>query len=69
MDDDQAMTERPDGFNHQTLEAIRLMAVERVRGGRATILGGDFVRLSSHDDPQMAQGGITTRSGTESVAC
>jgi hypothetical protein len=27
------------GFDHQTLEAIRLMAVEQVRGGEA-ILGG-----------------------------
>ena len=43
----------------QTLEAIRLMAVERVRGGELAILGGDFVRLSSHDDLQMAQGGVT----------
>jgi hypothetical protein len=40
------------GFDHWTLEALRLMAVERVRG--AAIGGGGFVRLSSHDDLQMA---------------
>ena len=37
-------------------------------GRRAAILGGDFVRLSSHDDLQMAQGGVTPWSGTESAA-
>ena len=40
-------------FDHQTLEAIRLMAVERVREGEpaAEVIAG--LRIQSHDDLQM----------------
>ena len=55
------------GFDHRTLEAIRLMAVERVQGERPSSVV-KLVRLSSHDDLQMAQGGVTPWSGTESTA-
>jgi len=47
-------------FDHQTLEAIRLMAVERVRAGRGSILGHRVLRVQSHDDLQMARGCIKT---------
>src|ERR1700722_1441053 len=57
------------GFDHRTLEAIRLMAVERVRGGeRPSAVVASFGFHRTTIDLQMAQGGIRTWCGTESAA-
>ena len=55
-------------LDHQTLETIRLMAIERVREGERPSEVIEDLRVQSDDDLQVDQDGVSFGRGTQGLA-